>query len=73
MIKEDQLSAGTPSAIYTIKEIVYANRGQDRPGETIKDVKVTATEEIRYGVVDPLQKRSSHQPDAILIEDGELQ
>uniref|UniRef100_M4BBL1 Retrotransposon gag domain-containing protein n=1 Tax=Hyaloperonospora arabidopsidis (strain Emoy2) TaxID=559515 RepID=M4BBL1_HYAAE len=54
-------------------EIVYANRGQDRPGETIEDVKVTATEDIRYVVADPLRKRSSHQPDAISIEDGELQ
>ena len=31
------------------------------------------TEEIRYVVADPLQKRSIHHPDAISIEDGELQ
>ena len=72
LTKKDQRSAGTPSAIYTIKEIVYANRGQDRPSETIEDVKVTATEEIRYVVANPLHKRSSYQPDAISIEDGKL-
>ena len=73
LTNEDQRSTGTPSVIYTIKKIVYVNRGQDRPSETIEDVKVTATEEIRYALADPFQKRSSHQPEAITIEDGELQ
>ena len=73
LTKENQRSAGAPSSIYTIKEIVYANRGQDRPGESIEDLKVIATEDIRYVVADSLRKRSSHHPYAILIEDGELQ
>ena len=36
-------------------------------------MKVIVTEEIRHVVADHLQKPSSHQTDAISIEDGELQ
>ena len=36
-------------------------------------MKVIGTEDIRHVVTDPLQKRSSHQPDTISITDGELQ
>ena len=32
-----------------------------------------ATEEIRHGAADPVHKRSSHQSDAITIEDGDFQ
>ena len=60
LTRKDQRSIETPSAIYTLKEIVYTNRGQDQPSETIEDVKVIATEEIRQVVADPLQNRSRH-------------
>ena len=55
LTRKNQRSTETPSTIYTIKEIVYANRRRDQPSETIEDVKGTAAEEIRYVVADPLQ------------------
>ena len=73
LTSKDQRSTEILSAIYTIKETVDANRGRDQPCEVIKGVKVIATEEIRHGADDPFHKRSSHQSDAIAIEDGEFQ
>ena len=61
--RKDQRSTEIPSAIYTIKETTYANRGRDQPSEAIEGVKVIATEEIRHGAADPFHKRSSHQSD----------
>ena len=37
--------------IYTIKEIVETDRGQDQPSEATEDVKVAATEGISHAVV----------------------
>ena len=73
LTREDQRLTKTPSGICTIKEIVDANMGPDQFSEAIEDVRVNVTEEISHVVAYPLQKQSGLHPDAILIEDDELQ
>ena len=59
LTRKDQRSTEIPSAIYTIKGTVDANRERDQPSEVIEGGKVIATEEIRHEADDPFHKRSA--------------